>query len=64
MARVRSHRAGLLESLGMSPGGRWSVHARIVVSNELFTPHIRKSPIPIVSVRELQGKLENGETPL
>jgi hypothetical protein len=57
LAWLHSHRDDLLTWLGLSPKARWGIDPLIVVSHDLFTPHLRNSPMRIMPLRELQAKV-------
>jgi hypothetical protein len=52
---ARNHIGDLLETLGLSRenASKWRVEPLIVVSQDLFSPYLRKSSIPVVSLQKL-----------
>ena len=46
---VREHLDAILGWFKVKRTGRWKVEPLIVVSQELFTPYLRRSPIRILS---------------
>ncbi len=46
---VREHLDAILEWYKVKRTGRWDVELLIVVSQELFAPYLRRSPIRILS---------------
>lgn len=52
---ARNHIGDLLERLGLGRvnAGKWRVEPLIVVSQDLFSPYLRKSSIPVVSLQKL-----------
>ncbi len=53
---ARGHVGDLLNRLGLDGArnaNRWRVEPLIVVSQELLSPYLRRSPIPVVSLQKL-----------
>jgi len=46
----------ILSWLGVDSGG-WTVHPLIVVDREMFTPYLKRSPVPIVPLEKLKDDL-------
>ena len=55
-AWMREHLDAVLEWYKVERTGRWEVEPLIVVSQELFTPYLRRSPIRILSFDRLMGE--------
>ncbi len=53
-AWVREHLDAVLEWYKVKSTGRWKVEPLIIVSQELFTPYLRRSPIRILSFDTLE----------
>lgn len=48
----------VLSSFGINSAKRWKIEPLIVVSRELMTPYLHKSPIPVLSYEELMKEKE------
>jgi hypothetical protein len=55
---VREHLDAILEWYNVKKAGRWKVESLIIVSQELFTPYLRRSPIRILSFDTLMREQE------
>ncbi len=53
---VRDHLEQVLAWLGLPQSGKWKVEPLIVTKQRLFTPFLRRSPIPILSFDELRER--------
>lgn len=53
---VREHLDAVLDWYKVERTGEWKVEPLIVVSQDLFTPYLRRSPIRILSFAELTGE--------
>jgi hypothetical protein len=57
LAWVQRHLAQVLASLGLASKGQWKVQAEIITDDELMSPYLRQSPIPIMSFEQLKASL-------
>jgi hypothetical protein len=53
---VRAHISDVVTFLRGDPKRRWAVVPLIVVDEALVAPHLRQSPIPVLSLEELKRK--------
>ena len=51
---VRDHLGQVLAWLGLPQSGNWKVEPLVVTKQRLFTPFLRRSPIPILSFDEFK----------
>lgn len=51
---IREHLPDVLAWIGINDSRRWKLRPLIVVDQELFTPYLQSSPIPIMSIETLK----------
>ena len=59
-AWVEEHIGQVLAFLDLPRGGRWQVRPIIVVDEEMFSPHLFRSPIPVISFHEFKERFVSG----
>jgi len=53
---VKSNLTDVLRFLGLPPGPNWQVKGLVVVSQEMFTPRLFPSPLPVLSARRFEAE--------
>ena len=51
---VRLNLSNVLEEFGLPRNAGWTVEPLVVVDEEVFSPHLYASPVPVVSLRQLR----------
>ena len=54
---VRQNLNNVLDELGLPPNRLWTVEPLVVVDEEVFSPHLHTSPVPVVSLRQLRDAM-------